>query len=151
MKKYIMGFAVILLITGTAFYKPIKEKMQDKPVDKNISFTIYKGANYTSKAYDCTYVQVHINVEKIRGNKHTLVWEKTFDEKELKQYPSLADAITQQINVPGVVEKKEHLQIKYVLTYNSRGTELQMQGASIVADSATIPALTAGSQISLVL
>src|SRR4249920_995886 len=142
MKKYIIMLAVILLVTGTAFYKPIKEKLQEKPVDKNISFTIYKGANYTSKIYDCTYVQVHITVEKVRGNKHTIVWDKTFDEKLLKQYPTIKNAMAQQINVAGVFEKKEHLQVKYVLTYNSKGTELQMQGENVITDSANISALS---------
>ena len=151
MKKYIIMLAVILLITGTAFYKPIKEKIQDKPVNKNISFTIYKGANYTAKVYDCTSVQIHIIVEKVRGSKNTIVWEKTFDDKLLKQYPSIENAVTQQINIAGVFEKKEHLQVKYILTYNSKGTELQMEGESVVTDSTTISALSGASQLSLVL
>ena len=151
MKKYVLMFSAILLITGTAFYKPIKAKLQGKPVDKNIVFTIYKGANYTSKIYDCTYVQVHVTVEKVRGDKHTIVWDKTFDEKLLKLYPTIKNAIAQQINVAGVFEKKEHLQVKYVLTYNSKGTELQMQGDSVIIDSANISTLSPKGQLALVL
>lgn len=143
--------SVILLITGTAFYKPIKEKIQEKPVDKNISFAIYKGADYTAKVYDCTYVQVQVTVEKVRDDKCTVVWDKTFDEKLLKQYPTAKNAIAEQINITGVFEKKEHLQVKYVLTYNSKGTELQMQGENVIADSANISALSPKGQLALVL
>ncbi|CAN5790796.1 hypothetical protein BH10BAC2_BH10BAC2_47230 [soil metagenome] len=151
MKKYIIGLAVILLITCAAFYKPIKSIFQEKPVNKNIAFTIYKGANYSSKVYDGTSVQIHIIVEKVRGSKSTVVWDKTFDEKLLKQYPSLENAITQQINIADVFEKKEQLVVRYYLTYNSKGSELQMQDALVVEDSAKLSSVAAGNKLCLVL
>jgi len=151
MKKYTIGLAIILLITGTAFYKPIKRTLQEKPVDKNISLSIYKGANYASKVYDGTSVQIHITVEKVRGSKRTIVWDKTFDEKMLKQYPSLENAITQQVNIADVFEKKEQLVVHYYLTYNSKGSELQMQEAQVVEDSAKVSAASLGNKLCLVL
>lgn len=146
-----MGFAVILLITCAAFYKPVKKIFQEEPVSKNIAFTIYKGANYSSKVYDGTSVQIHIIVEKVRGSESTVVWDKTFDEKLLKQYPSLENAITQQVNIANVFEKKEQLVVRYYLTYNSKGSELQMQEARVVEDSAKISAVASGNKLCLVL
>jgi hypothetical protein len=151
MKKYIIGLTVILLIAGAALYKPVKRKFDEKPVNKNIAFSIYKGANYTSKVYDGTSVQIRIVVEKVRGVKSTVVWDKTFDEKLLKQYPSLEHAITQEVNIAGVFEKKEQLVVRYYLTYNSKGSELQMQDARIVEDSARLSAVTADNTLCLVL
>lgn len=151
MKKYIIGLAVILLITGAVFYTPIKRKFQEEPVNKNIALTIYRGANYSSKVYDGTSVQIHIIVEKVRGSKSTVVWDKTFDEKLLKQYPSLENAITQQVNITDVFEKKEQLIVRYYLTYNSKGSELQMQDARVVEDSAKLSAVADGNKLCLVL
>ena len=130
---------------------PVKKIFQEEPVSKNIAFTIYKGANYSSKVYDGTSVQIHIIVEKVRGSKSTVVWDKTFDEKLLKQYPSLENAITQQVNIANVFEKKEQLVVRYYLTYNSKGSELQMQEARVVEDSAKISAVASGNKLCLVL
>lgn len=151
MKKYTIGLAVILLITCAAFYKPVKKIFQEEPVNKNIAFTIYKGASYSSKVYDGTSVQIHIVVEKVRGSKSTIVWNKTFDEKLLKQYPSLENAITQQVNIADVFEKKEQLVVRYYITYNSKGSELQMQDARIIEDSTKLSSVAAVNKLSLAL
>ncbi len=135
MKKYILGLTLALLILGTAFYKPVKEAMENKPVDKTISFAIYKGYNYKSKAYEGAFAQIHITIEKVRGSKRVNVWEKTFDAKLLKQYPPMKSALTQNVTVSNVIDKKEHLEVSYVLTYNSKGNELQMQSGRFVLDS----------------
>lgn len=133
MKKHLLWitFAAVSVFAATqqqvrAVFAPAK------PVDKNISFAVYKGNNYTADAYKSTYAQVHITVEKVNGKSRTKVWEKTLDAKQLNEYPSAQNAVTQKVTVPNVFDKKEHIEVTYTLTYNSKGSELQMQGDTIV-------------------
>ena len=135
MKKYSGWFMVVLLaITLAIFYKPLKLAIIGKPVDKSISFAIYKGNNYTSKAYDSTSAQIRINVEKVSFGKRTVVWDTTFDAKLLKQYPSMENALLKKIIVPHVTDKKEQLEISCILTYKTVGSQLQMMYGTILTN-----------------
>ncbi|MBG9377289.1 hypothetical protein I5907_13690 [Panacibacter sp. DH6] len=140
MKKRSIGLAVVLLIGASAFYEPLKQTIQEKPVEQNISLSIYKGANYNAKVYDCTYAQVQVFIQKVNGNNRTIVWQKTFDEQLLKQYPSVENAIREEVRISGIKERKEHLEVVYVLVYNSKGAELQMQGGSVIEKNITATA-----------
>jgi hypothetical protein len=60
------------------------------------------------------------------------------NSKMLKDYPSVNKAQFQNIVIPAVNICKEHLQVRYILTYNSKGDELQMQNATVISnDKAT--------------
>jgi hypothetical protein len=134
MKKNLLWFLVLVLILGATIYRPFKEVMtQEKPVDKSISFAVYKGNNYASDVYNYTSAQVHITVEKVGSKKRSIVWEKTFDAKLLKQYPSIEKALLQNVTIPNVFDGKEHLEVTYTLTYISNGSQLQMQNGTIVS------------------
>ncbi len=135
MKKYSKWLMVAVSVIVMAFaYKPIKSAIEGNPVDKRISFVIYKGNNYTSKAYDKTSAQVHINVEKVSHGKCITVWDTTFDAKLLKQYPSIENAFLKEIIVPHVIDKRDRLEISCILTYKSSGGQLQMQYGAVVMD-----------------
>jgi len=108
-----------------------------KPVEKNISFALYKGSDYNSDVYNSTSATVHITIEKVSSKGRSIVWEKTFDAQTLKQYPSLQQAIAQTVKVPNVFDSKEHLEVSYTLTYNSKGSELQMQNGIMVNGNGT--------------
>jgi len=103
-----------------------------KPVEKSVSFALYKGSNYASDVYNSTSAKVHITIEKVSGSKRTAVWEKTFDAQMLKQYPSMQEAVAQTVKVPNVFDGKEHLEVSYTLTYDSKGSQLQMQSGMVV-------------------
>src|SRR6266498_46133 len=139
MKKCLIGWVVVfaLPVIGIAAYKynTIKESFESKKVDKTISFTVFKENNYRAKVYDNTYAEIHIGLEKVRGKNRTPLWDTTFDAKLLKQYPSIENAISRKITVEKVVDKKEHLEIKYLIIYNSKGSILQMQNGSFITDS----------------
>ena len=108
-----------------------------KPVEKNISFALYKGSDYTADVYNSTSATVHITIEKVSSKRRSIVWEKTFDAQTLKQYPSLQQAIAQTVKVPNVFDSKEHLEVSYTLTYDSNGSELQMQNGIMVNGNGT--------------
>ena len=136
MKKCLLGWVIVLglPLLGIAAYKTVKESFFEKRVDKNISFNLYKAANYASKAYDSTAAQIEITVEKVSGKNRVQAWDTTFGPCLLKKFPSIEKALSQTIIVPGVLEKKEHLEIRYVITYNSKGNILQLQSGTYVLD-----------------
>lgn len=134
MKKYLLWLPAVWLVFGAAIYSTTKgTTSNNKAVSKNISFALYKGDNYSSDIYNNTSATVHITITKVRGTHRDIVWDKNFDARLLKQYPSLKEAITQRVTVPSVLDATEHLEISYTLTYNSNGTELQMQNGTIVS------------------
>ena len=130
MKKYILWLAALIVI-GAAMSQPVKEAMTQKPVDKNISFAVYKGTAYASRVYNNTSAQIDVIIEKVKGINHTQVWSKTFDAKMVQQYPSLEQAMLKTVTVPKV-SQNEHLKITYTITYNSGGSELQMHSSALV-------------------
>jgi len=131
MKKYLLWLPAVFIIIGAAMYQPVKEA-REKPVDKSISFAVYKGTAYASDIYNNTSAQLHVTIEKVKGGQCIQVWSKTFDAKLLRQYPSSEQAIFQTVMVPKVF-CKENLEITYTITYNSGGSELQMQSATVVS------------------
>src|SRR4051794_17693210 len=125
-----------VMVLGAVMYKAVKEATEIKTVNKNVSFTVYKGNPYTSGVYNNTSAEVHIIVERVNENgKHTIVWDKKLDSKSLRQYPSIENALKQNITVHNVNQKKEYLAVYYTLTYNSKGSELQMWESTIVKDN----------------
>jgi hypothetical protein len=86
--------------------------------------------------YDNTSAEVHIIVEKVNtSGKHTIVWDKKLDSKSVSEYPSVENALKQNITVHNVNQKKEYLEVYYTLTHNSKGSELQMWESTIVRDN----------------
>ncbi len=80
-------------------------------------------------------MQVHLFVEKASTKgQHTIVWDEKLDAKCLIQYPSAENALKQKITIHNVNWKKEYLIMHYTLTYNSKGSELQMHEGTIVKD-----------------
>ena len=136
MKKYLLWLPVFVIVMGATIYKPAKEALTEKPVDKSISFAVYKGNTYASLIYRSTSARLHISIEKISGSKRTIVWEKSFDSKLLNQYPSPKQPISQTVTIPKLFGK-ERIEIIYTLTYNADGSELHMQNGTVLPGSAT--------------
>jgi hypothetical protein len=133
MKKYLLWLPLLWFGFGAGIYTTAKgTKAPEKTVNKNISFAVYKGDNYASDVYNNTSATLHIIIVKVTGNNRSVVWDKTFNARLLKQYPSLENALTQNVIVPNVLDNKEHLEVTYTLTYNSNGNELQMHSGTVV-------------------
>lgn len=133
MKKHLLWLSVVVVVAIAAMNKQVRDAITPaKPVEKSISFALYKEGNYAAEIYSNTSAKVHITIEKVSGKSRRTVWEKTFDAQSLKQYPSLQEAMAQTVKVPNVFDAKEHLEVSYTLTYNSKGSELQMQNGIVV-------------------
>jgi hypothetical protein len=139
MKRCLLGWITVfaLPVIGIAGYKTIAYSIEPKTVDKTLSVEIYKKNNYGAKVYGCTYAEIHIDLEKVNGKNHTLVWDTTFDAKLLSQYPSAEKALSKKVTVENLINEKEHLEINYLIKYNSNGSILQMQSRSVIVDSSS--------------
>jgi hypothetical protein len=136
MKKNLLWLVFILIASGVAVaaYEPIMGAIKDKPVGKTISFSLYKGSKYASKVYKGSSAEIYITIEKVRNTTRTVVWDTTLDAKLLSKYPSVKKALSRKVTIPDVIENKEHLEMHYVLTYNSNGSVLKMQSSRFILD-----------------
>src|SRR4030095_16389122 len=126
MKKILLWLTLILFVSGIviASYEPIKDALKEIPVERTISFQLYKGSNYTAKVYNCSSAEIYIAVDKVRNTTRTRVWDTTLNAKMLNKYPSDKKALVQILTIQSVIVNKEHLEMNYVLKYNSNGSIL---------------------------
>jgi len=136
MKKNLLWLTLVLFVSGIviASYKPIKDTLTGIPVEKTISFKLYKESTYTSKVYNCSSAEIHITVEKVSNATRSKVWDTTLNARLLSEYPFVKKALTQNVTIQNVIENKEHLEMNYVLKYNSNGSSLQIQSSSFILD-----------------
>lgn len=136
MKKNLLWLALVLFVSGIviASYKPIKDTLKEVPVERTIWFELYKESNYASKIYNCSSAEIDITVEKVRNTTRTKVWDTAFDAKLLSKYPFAQKALTQKVTIQNVIKNKEHLEMNYVLKYNSNGRVLRIQSGSLILD-----------------
>jgi hypothetical protein len=134
MKRCLLWLFFILIVSGAgiAAYEPITSFKKDKTIEKEILISLYKGGSYTSKAYNESSAEIYIAIEKVGTTNRSVVWDTTFDARLLRKYPSLKKAMSKKIIVPNVIERKEHLQMNYLLTYNSKGSTLKIQSSNPV-------------------
>jgi len=135
MKKQTIGLVVVIAVVMLAAWsKPLKEMITpEKTVSKNISFAVYKSDNYDASIYNDASARLQVTVVKVRGNERSVVWQKNFDAKLLKQYPSAANAISQNVVIHNVVDNKEHLEVLYTLTYDTKGSVMQLQDGQVIS------------------
>ncbi len=133
MKRELLWLPFILVVLVAATYSPLKQAFaKEIPVNKNISFAVNKGSSYSSEIYNKAFVQVHIIVEKVSGQKRRMVWEKTVDAKLLNLFPTFENTFSQKLTVTTIFDKKEHLEVTYTFTYDSNGRKLKMKGDTLV-------------------
>lgn len=112
----------------------MKEMMTpEKTVSKNISFAVFKADSYNSNVYAGASAKLKITIVKERGSKRSIVWQKDFDARALNQYPSLEKAVAQKVIVNNVVDSKDKLYVVYTLTYNDKGSEMQLRDGAVIA------------------
>lgn len=135
MRKNLLWMCMVLLFTGcTAVQTKMKEIFfPAAPVSKSISFSVYAGKNYSAPVYHDALASLHIVIVKTWGSKETVVWDKTYQAMELRNFPSLQNAVSENIVIGNIKDGKEKLEVTYTLTYNTKGSVLQMSGDTIIA------------------
>ena len=140
MKKRLLWLALILIVSGVSFAAilPMVKQVKEIPVSKTISFSLYKGSNYNSKAYKGSSAQIDIIIEKVDDESRTRIWDTTLDTKLLSKYPVFKKAISKTVIIPEVYDGKEHLEISYILIYNSNGSILRMPSERYILNNANV-------------
>ncbi|HRI20053.1 MAG TPA: hypothetical protein PLA68_03840 [Panacibacter sp.] len=134
MKRYFLIFATLTVFATALFFNNIKAVISpETPVSKEINLAVATDNNYTSAVYKDALAKVQIAIIKVSGNKQTIVWDKTYDNLPLQKYPELTNAFIQNIKVPNILDSKEKLYISYKVTYNSKGSVLQVANGSAVS------------------
>lgn len=137
MKKKLLWLIFILITSGVviASYEPVMDKIMEVPISRTISFSLYKGSNYTSQIYKSSSATINITIWKIRNASQDLVWDTTIDAKQLSKYPLFKKAISKTVTIPHIYKSKDHLEINYVLTYNSNGSILTIPSDGYFLDN----------------
>ena len=140
MKKRSLWLALSLIVSGVSFATILSmgKEVKEIPVSKTVSFSLYKGSNYNSKAYKASSVQIDIIIEKVKDETRTKIWDTTLDAKLLSKYPLLKKAISKTVIIPGMYESKDHLEISYFLIYNSNGSILVMPGERYILTNTNV-------------
>lgn len=116
-----------------AWNKPIKEMIApEKTVSKNVSLAVYTTDNYNSNIYADASASLQVYIVKVRGGERKVVWQKAYDAKLLKEYPTLQNALAQNITVNNVVDSKDKLEVVYRLVYKDHGSELELHNGTTI-------------------
>lgn len=137
MKKKLLWVTFILIISGIviASYKPVMVRINEVPISRTISFSLYKGSNYTSQIYNSSSATIYIAIWKIRNASQDVVWDTTIDAKLLSKYPLFKKAVSKTVTIPDIYKSKDRLEINYVLIYNSNGSILTIPSDAYFLDN----------------
>ena len=134
MTKTLISSSMILLMTLMVYGIQIWDYVKpNKTMNKEITLSIAPENNYTSAAYTDARATVHVVVTKVRGNVETIVWDKVFDTIQLKNYPRLNQAFTEDVKIPGVIDNKEKVVVNYIITYDNNGSILKLASGEDVS------------------
>ena len=139
-KRSLLWIALILIASGVSFAAllPMGKQVKEIPVSKTVSFSLYKGSNYNSKAYKESLAQIDIVIEKVNEECRTEIWDTTLATKLLSKYPLFEKAISKTVIIPEMYESKDHLEISYNLIYNSNGSILTMPGERYILTNTNV-------------
>ena len=139
-KRSLLWIALILIASGVSFAAllPMVKQVKEIPVSKTVSFSLYKGSNYNSKAYKESLAQIDIVIEKVNEECRTEIWDTTLATKLLSKYPLFEKAISKTVIIPEMYESKDHLEISYNLIYNSNGSVLTMPGERYILTNTNV-------------
>lgn len=133
MKKIII-ITVIILAAVIAAFTPVKYFTKEQPVSKEINLAISSNNNYSSAAYSDAKASVHVIITKLEGNRQTVVSDEVYNDLQLSQVPTNGNAINSKIVIPNVFNKREKLVVTYTITYDSRGSIIQLCNGTVASD-----------------
>jgi hypothetical protein len=114
----------------------------EKPIIKNVNLEVYKSNDYSSAIYNDASAKICITITKVSCKSRIIVWTKTFDALQLKQYPSFEDALLQKVSIANVFDGREHLEITSTVSYYANGSVLEIQDGVLVSKGTTGSKLT---------
>lgn len=131
MKKIILEILLGLSLPAAIFHTNIANWFSaEKAVSKKISVSIARDTNYNSNVYDMSKASVHVIIFKVKDHKQIVLWDKTYDTLPLKNYPTLNNAIHNEVTVSNIADRKEKLYVTYIVTYNTKGSIMHIENGT---------------------
>lgn len=122
MKKLLIEILLGLSLPAAIFHTQIANIFKaEQPVTKTINLQIARDTNYNQSVYDMSKASIHVVVFKVRDNKQIVLWEKDYDTMLLKNYPTIQNALHDNVSVSNILDRKEKLYVTYTVTYNTNG------------------------------
>lgn len=133
MKKLILEILLGLTLPAAIFHTQIANIFSaEKPVSKKISLSIARDTNYNQSIYNLSKASLQVVIFKVRDNKQIVLWDKIYDAIPLKNYPTVQNALHNEITVSNILDKKEKLYVTYIITYNTNGGVMKIENGTTV-------------------
>lgn len=129
-------FVSVICVPEKSWFTP------EKPIIKNVSLEVYKSNDYLSAIYNNATAKISITITKVSNHSRIVVWNKTFDALQLKQYPSMRDALLQKVVISDVLDNREHLEVVSTVSYYANGSVLEIKDDLLLSKEATDGILT---------
>ena len=137
MKKIILEILLGLTLPAAIFHTQVANVFStEKAVNKEVSFSITRDTNYNEKAYDMASATVRVVIFKVRDNKQTILWNKVYGSMLLKDFPVNGKQMAETVIVRNISDRKEKLFVTYIVTYNTKGSVVELQNGTTLAKGA---------------
>ena len=95
MTRFLPFLVGVVIIPSSCKKQPPLGINLEQPVTKSISFEVYAAKDYNDAFYDNALAEVKlgIGVINLKTNVATVVWDTTFNFRQLKQYPQVGQKI----------------------------------------------------------
>ncbi len=134
MKKMIIEILLGITLPAAIFHTQVTNLFTaEKNVNKEISFTITRDSNYNQKVYDMATASVRVVIFKVRDHKQTILWNKVYGNMLLKDFPVTGKNMAETVTVRNISDKKEKLYVTYMVTYNAKGSVVELQNGTTLS------------------
>ena len=131
MKKLIIILPVLFIVT-LVFPNNLSFFRNAQMVNKEINLSLFTKNNYSSAVYDDAQATVEVTISKIKGSKQVIIGKQVFTPLQLKQFPTVANAIKTKMTVRDVMNHNETLIVTYNVSYNSNGSVIKFENNEIM-------------------
>lgn len=143
MKKILLEILLGIGLPAAIFHTQLKSIfIAEKPVTKQITYSIQGDTNYNSPAYNKTFATVHVFVFTVKNHRQHIIWEKEYNAQPVKQYSIACNALHQTVQVKNITDSKEKLFITYIITYDTNGGKMKVENGT-----ALLPGVKEGSLV----
>ena len=110
---------------------------QEQPVTKTVSFEVYAAKDYNDAFYDNALAEVKLGIAVInlKTNVTTVVWDTTYNFRQLKQYPQIGQRILIDKTLQHL-PNTELLHVSKTVRYNVNGyMSMESSGEGVTSTS----------------
>jgi hypothetical protein len=137
MFRFLPLFIGIVITTFSCTKQTPVANKPEQPVTKSVSFEVYAARDYNNPFYDNALAEVKLSVAilNLKTNTTTVVWDTTFNFKQLKQYPQIAQKITIDKTLQHL-PNSELLHVSKTVRYNVNGSmSMESSGEGVSSTS----------------